>query len=398
MQYSVSKKLKVSLIILLGIVVVLGLVLIFKKISDNKKAQEKIIFENKGDEYWEDDSKLRSLLPIDSFTPPPPPPKMEKMKTAGCVADGVLNDYTSGTDGLIKLINRSNCYYLHRAIETWLEPPDFKEITKNIQKIQKVDIVYGMFIAEAIDTKANYYYDTGGRDFNFDKMCRDGSKNFWGEHTCKPTLSKKEYQRYVLNITKKAMDLGVQSFMFGEVFYQDYVSDPSIGTVIEKMRKYAALKGMKIVIGAQTNDIEDESYLRQFDFIEGGVGLNSNGTIEDGPCYSRWYKQEGDWCWALLWHDRFAKKANNVFTHLDWSGKRGDDMSTFALMSQNERARTLKYLDDYFTKRNVGFLMPISAILPKDNGGCHGRSERFYSADNKYSCKDEDAINSLLEQ
>jgi len=36
------------------------------------------------------------------------------------------------------------------------------------------------------------------------------------------------------------------------------------------------------------------------------------------------------------------------------------------------------------------------AVLPKENGGCHGKSKKFYSADNKYSCDDEDTINSLL--
>lgn len=348
------------------------------------------------DDLWEYDEKMEALLPVENFIPPSPP-HMQKMKRSGCIADGLLNGETDGTDGLIKLINRSNCYYLHRSIETWLQTPDFEEVKENMDRIEKKDVVYGMFIAEAIDTKTKYYYNLGGREFDFDKMCRPGSKNAWGEHTCKPSLEKKEYQRYILDITRKAMDLGVQSFMFGQVFYQDYISDPSVDEVLYKMRKYAKLKGLEIVIGAQTNDIEDESYLRQFDFIEGGVGLSMEGEIEDGPCYSRWWKKEGDWCWALLWHERYKSKANNVFAHLDWSGKMGDDMSNFARMSREERSETLKYLDDYFTKRDVGFLMPMLAVLPKENGGCHGKSKKFYSADNKYSCKDEDVINSLLD-
>jgi hypothetical protein len=397
MNYQYSKKIKVGSIILLVIVAILVLFFAFK-IADKKTPlfKDEIVAEDTTDEFWEIDENMEALLPVEIFVPPPPP-KMEKMKSSGCIADGLLNGEIDGTGGLIKLINRSNCYYLHRSIETWLAPPDFEEIEKNMALIEKEDVVYGMFIAEAIDTKADYYYNLGGRDFDFSKMCRSGSKNFWGEHTCKPSLAKKEYQRYVLDITRKAMDLGVQSFMFGQVFHQDYISDPSIGEVLEKMRKYAKLKGVEIVIGAQTNDIEDESYLRQFDFIEGGVGLNSDGTIESGPCYSRWWKKEGDWCWALLWHDKFKNKANNVFTHLDWSGKKGDDMSTFTLMSDEERARALKYLDNYFQKRDVGFLMPMLAVLPRDNGGCHGKSKKFYSADNKYSCDDEDVINDLLD-
>ncbi|MDX9912974.1 MAG: hypothetical protein RBS77_00115 [Candidatus Moranbacteria bacterium] len=397
MYYQDSRKLKIFLEILALVVVLLGLtIFLWQRSPDKGIGDEYITFENKGDEYWDDDLKMSTLLPVENVTPPPPPPQMEKMKSNGCVADGLLNGYVDGTGGSIDMINRSKCYYLHRSIETWLEPPDFQEIKENMQKIEKKEVVYGMFIAEAISTKSDYYYEIGERDFDFDKMCRSGSKNFWGEHTCKPSLAKKEYQRYVLDITKKAMDLGVQSFMFGQVFHQDYISDPSVGIVLEKMRRYADLKGMKIVIGAQTNDIEDESYLRQFDFIEGGVGLNTNGIIEGGPCYSRWWKQEGDWCWALLWHDKFKSKANNVFTHLDWSGKVGDDMSTFSLMTKEERANALKRLDSYFAQRDVGFLMPMVAVLPKENGGCHGKSKKFYSADNKYSCDDEDVINSLL--
>ena len=398
MYYQDSRKLKIFLEILALVVVLLGLtIFLWQRSPDKGIGDEYITFENKGDEYWDDDLKMSTLLPVENVTPPPPPPQMEKMKSNGCVADGLLNGYVDGTGGSIDMINRSKCYYLHRSIETWLEPPDFQEIKENMQKIEKKEVVYGMFIAEAISTKSDYYYEIGERDFDFDKMCRSGSKNFWGEHTCKPSLAKKEYQRYVLDITKKAMDLGVQSFMFGQVFHQDYISDPSVDIVLEKMRRYADLKGMKIVIGAQTNDIEDESYLRQFDFIEGGVGLNTNGIIEGGPCYSRWWKQEGDWCWALLWHDKFKSKANNVFTHLDWSGKVGDDMSTFSLMTKEERANALKRLDSYFAQRDVGFLMPMVAVLPKENGGCHGKSKKFYSADNKYSCDDEDVINSLLE-
>lgn len=365
-----------------------------KEISQIEPETEKM--EQAIDDLWEYDEKMEALLPVENFIPPSPP-DMQKMKRSGCIADGLLNGETDGTDGLIKLINRSNCYYLHRSIETWLQTPDFEEVKENMDRIEKKDVVYGMFIAEAIDTKTKYYYNLGGREFDFDKMCRSGSKNDWGEHTCKPSLEKKEYQRYILDITRKAMDLGVQSFMFGQVFYQDYISDPSVDEVLYKMRKYAKLKGLEIVIGAQTNDIEDESYLRQFDFIEGGVGLSMEGEIEDGPCYSRWWKKEGDWCWALLWHERYKSKANNVFAHLDWSGKMGDDMSNFARMSREERSETLKYLDDYFTKRDVGFLMPMLAVLPKENGGCHGKSKKFYSADNKYSCKDEDVINELLD-
>jgi hypothetical protein len=330
--------------------------------------------------------------------PPPPPPSLEKMKTHGCVADGFLSGYGGDTNSSIALVNRSQCYYLHRALETWLDPPDFKEARKIIEKVTKPNTVYGMFIAEAIDTHANFYYPDEERDFEFSEMCRNGSKNYWGEHTCKPSLEREEYRKYVTYITNEAMNMGIQSFLFGQVFYQDSsdLDNSYMPEIIRGMREHAEYLGLKIVIGAQTNDIEDEKYLRLFDYIEGGVGLGNDGSIEPGPCFSRWWSKPGDWCWALLWHPQFASKANNVFVHFDWSGKLGDDMSVFTRMDKDERAATLKRLHAYFTSRKVGFLMPMLATLHKDNGGCSGPKKRFYSASRKYSCQDEDVINDIL--
>lgn len=336
-----------------------------------------------------------SLWPI---LPPPPDPKMELIKSKGCVADGLLNGYGDDEKNAIAMINRSQCYYLHRALETWLEPPDFEKAYEVHRKITKPNTVYGMFIAEAIDTKAEYAYPAKDRNFDFKEMCRSGSRNDWGEHTCKPTLESAEYRKYLEYITERAMDLGVQVFLFGQVFYQD-ASDPDrsrMPEVIEEMREYAEFRGMKIVIGAQTNDIEDERYLRQFDFIEGGVGIDAEGNIEEGSCFSRWWKRPGDWCWALLWHPEYASKANHVLVHLDWSGKIGDDMGRFAQMDKATRSETLSRLHRYFMGKGVGFLMPMMARLHRDNDGCYGDDKHFYSASRKYSCGDEDVINEIL--
>jgi len=328
---------------------------------------------------------------------PPAPPDITRMKEQGCVFDGLLSEYGK-TSKLIKLAQRSDCYYYHRALETWLDVPDFERAQEIKESIGKKDVVYGMFIAEAIDVKEEYEYPIEFREFNFRKMCRKGSENYWGEHTCQPSLERSEYRRYVQHITREAMDIGIQSFMFGQVFYQDSVGSNRIEETIEDMRAYANLRGIDIVIGAQTNDIAKESYLRQFDFIEGGVGLHSSGKIEDGACFSRWWKKPGDWCWALLWHEQFASKANNVFIHLDWSGKRGDDMSTFARMNKSIRESTIRNLHAYFIDQDVGFLVPFFTPLPDGNGGCHGEKERYYSADNRYSCGDEDFLNALLKE
>ncbi len=332
--------------------------------------------------------------------PPKSPVSMDRIKNKGCVADGILSGW-SKTNKEVDMINRSECEYLHRAIETWLTAPDFEEIEEIMDKVDKDDeMIYGMFIAEAIDTKEDYYYPDGDRDFDFKKMCRPGSKNFWGEHTCKPSFESTEYRKYVRYITEQAIDLGVQSFLFGQIFYQETsdFSKPIAPEIIKEMKEYAALRGTTIVVGAQTNDITDEEYLQLFDYIEGGVGLRKNGTIENGPCFSRWWKKPGDWCWALLWHERFSSKANDVILHLDWSGKIGDDMSTFARMNKKDREKTLEYLYKYFTKKDMGFMMPMLTALPENNGGCYGSKKRYYSAGRKFSCDDEEAINEILEE
>lgn len=347
---------------------------------------------------WEKENEALTNIDGEEILPPPPPVNMELVKNKGCVADGFLSGYGGDINSSIALINRSECYYLHRALETWLEAPDFELARKIKGQVTKPNTVYGMFIAEAISTKENYFNPEKDRDFDFDDMCRKGSENDWGEHTCKPSLKREEYREYVDYITRRAMDMGVQVFMFGQVFYQDN-PDPEetkMPEVIADMRAYARERGMEIVIGAQTNDIEDEEYLKLFDFIEGGVGLGVNGSVESGPCFSRWYQKPGDWCWALLWHERFKDKANDVLVHFDWSGKIGDDMSVFTRMDKEERAETLTSLQKYFKKQEVGFLMPMLATLHQDNGGCRGKKKRFYSASRKYNCDDEEHVNTLL--
>lgn len=332
-------------------------------------------------------------------TQPPkawPVPDIKKMKTHGCVADGLLSGYNR-TSKDIKVARKSECYYFSRAIETWLDAPDFRKAQKIIDDIGRDDVFYGMFIAEALNKKENYVYYDGNRKFDFSEMCKKGSKNFWGEHTCKPSFEEEEYRAYIRQITREAMDMGIQVFLFGQIYHQEEdLDEPYAPIVIQEMREYAKNKNMHIIIGAQTNDIDDEEYLKLFDFVEGGVGLHVDGTVEDNACFSRWHDGNSGWCWALLWHDSFQSKARNVFVHLDWSGVKGDDMSTFSRMSTELRHQTLYNLYHKFNAQDVGFLMPIIAPLHKENGGCHGPKKRFYSPHMKYSCPDLDAINKIL--
>ncbi|MFZ5982551.1 MAG: hypothetical protein ACOYS2_03220 [Patescibacteria group bacterium] len=387
-------KQKKTILILVGLVILgifLGAFLWKKKLSENRR----FISEEKSQE--EERIEIKHYPKPEKE--PLPPPSMDILKKKGCVADGLFFGYKGKDNTALKMINRSECQYIHRAVETWLDPPDFEKVAERKKQIIKKDMVYGMFIAEAIDKKANYNYPAENREFEFDKMCRSGSDNFWGEHTCKPYFGKAEYRKYLRYITEQAIDNGIQVFMFGQVFYQENsnLDEPYAKDIIQEMREYAAWKGTSILVGAQTNSIENEKYLRLFDFIEGGVGLGDDGTVESGPCFSRWWNEtDGGWCWALLWHDKYAKKANNVLVHLDWSGVWGDDMSTFTRMDKQLRAKTLKYLYNHFRSQNVGFLMPMLTTVFKNNGGCYGDKARYYSADRNFSCQDEETINSIL--
>jgi hypothetical protein len=328
---------------------------------------------------------------VPSPKPPPPPVDMNRLKAQGCVADGLLTEYNPDQGEFISLINRSNCYYLHRAIETWREPPDFEVIEKNMAQVAKKDIVYGMFIAEAIGTKDGYKNEDTGYVFDFRKMCHDESLNEWGEHTCRPTFSSKEYQKYLEYITRKAIDLGVQSFTFGQIYMQESDTRNYAPRVVKDIRDYAKKKNVDVVIGAQTGSITDEKYLGLFDYIEGGVGINANGDIENGPCLST----RGS-CWALLWNKVYASKAKNVLLHLDWTGIKTDDLDIFARMKSGKRAATLRNLYGFFKQKNMGFLMPYFGVLDTTNGGCFGPKKRFYSPSDAYSCRDESTIGKIL--
>jgi hypothetical protein len=325
--------------------------------------------------------------------PKPQPVSMERLKKQGCVADGLLSEYNPDWDNFAALINRSNCYYLHRAVETWAKPPDFETVEFQMGQIAKKNIVYGMFLAEALDPGAEYFNNLENQKFDFGKMCREGSRGIWGPHTCQADFSSGEYRNYLSYITRRAIDLGIQSFTFGQIYRQESGDNDKnyAPKIVKDIRDYARKKKISVVIGAQTGAITDPDYLKLFDYIEGGVGIDGNGGIESGPCLSN----RGS-CWALLWHKNFSGQAKNVLLHLDWTGIKSDDLDIFARMDKIKREETLRNLYDYFREKNMGFLMPFFGVLDKNNGGCYGPKKRFYSPDMAYSCRDEDAINAIL--
>ena len=323
---------------------------------------------------------------------------MDRVKKKGCVWDGVFSGYGGDTDNSIVLLDRSECEYLHRSIETWAWPPDFNSVQANMNKVQRTNVIYSVNIAEAISTTATYYYPDESRDFNFAAMCAPGTTGKWGSNTCIPSLKTAEYRKYLKYITHKFIDMGVQDFAFGQIYLQEdtsqrtSISNPIAPSIALEMRQYAQSKGKEIIIGAQSNDISDESYLRNFDYIFGGVGEDASGNIENIACSSQW-----SGCWALLWNDAWALKANDVLLHFDWYSACTDDMDTFAHMSSATKEQFLRDKYAYFTQtKNMGFLMPFLAVLCGSGAGCYGPNVWAYSPDNRYSCKDEDIMNYMM--
>jgi hypothetical protein len=336
--------------------------------------------------------RARKPIPIKKIERPKPQPvSMSRLKNQGCVTDGLLSEYNPERENYIRLMNRSNCYYFHRAVETWMLPPDFETIEYAMGRMSKKDVVYGMFIAEALRDNAKYLNIEEGRNFDFGKMCQEGSEGVWGMHSCKADFGSAEYRDYLRYITRRAIDLGIQSFTFGQIYMQEGSGRERVGEIIKDMRAYAKKQKVNIVIGAQTGKITDRDYLSAFDYIEGGVGIDEAGNLPEGPCLTRW-----GGCWALLWHGSYSQNAKNVLLHLDWTGIKSDDLDIFARMDKETRAKTLRNLHDYFSSRNMGFLMPFFGVLDRENGGCYGPKKKFYSPDNQYRCQDEDTINEIL--
>ncbi len=337
---------------------------------------------------------LRIETQSDAAISPAQKALMATIRNQGCIADGFLSGYGGDPARTAALINRSQCLHLHRALETWLKPPDFKQADRARRLITKPGVTYGMFVAEAIPTKGTYQDPLTGRDLDFAKMCRAGSQGMWGEGTCKANFASPEYRAYVRSITRQGIDWGIQNILIGQIYFQDNpgLRNPIAPAVVKEIRDYAAEQGKTVVVGAQTGDIDNEQYLKLFDYIEGGMGIDARGQIESGPCFSYRAKQNKNWCWPLMWHPRFADRAHNVLLHLDWSGIPDDDMSIYARMDRATRAKTILELKRRFTDEKFGFLVPYLAIVYRNNGGCYGPNPEFYTPDNSFSCRDENLM------
>ncbi len=296
------------------------------------------------------------------------------------------------------MLDRSECAYLHRAIDSWDQPPDFSYVQESVSRVQGV---YGMFIAEAINVTARYYFPIEARYFDFEAMCGEGTVGSFGPGTCIPSLGTEEYRKYALFIAEEAIDLGVQDILFGQVYLQDtHLNETQ--RMLDLIRGYACSTGKTVLIGGQTNSIRDEAYLRNFDYVTGGLGLLPDGGIESANCSS----QYSGFCWALLWHDQWRSRVNNVLIVLDWAAYE-DEIHRFARLERLERAEVLNEAHTILSGMGVGFIMPFRVLLNDGShnttgaiDNCYGYNEWMYSPSSSYThvhgCRDEHAINSIL--
>ena len=314
---------------------------------------------------------------------------ISKVKYNGCIAAGLLNSSGYWTDS----INRSGCQYVHRALDTEWGLIDFAAAKSKMAQVTKSGMVYDMFISEGINTIRTYYYPDENRNFNFSAMCKSGTLGWWGANTCIPSYASDEYRKYLRYITRSAIDIGIQTFSFAQVYLGDNMSSPILPSIIDEIKQYAASKGKTVLVGGQTNNISDQNYLRKMDYVIGGLGENDQGVLETGSCSSKWTDSSNS-CWALLYNQPWLSYANNVIIHMDWDGRTNSDADTFAHMSSAARASFLQNTYSALKAKGAGFMLPYA--IPVVSGSVCGSSGGVYTPDNNGPCKDEDAINKIL--
>lgn len=314
---------------------------------------------------------------------------MARLKYQGCMFDGLLTDPVEGSYD--ELLTRSACASLPRAIETWANPPNFAHIKNRIDSIERrgKSYDYGIFIAEAVSLTKSYA-DENGRPFNFRAMCSPGTEGHWGAGTCVPNVDQEEYRRYVLFVTKRAIDIGVTNILFGQTGHQD--PRFQLAPVLTEIRRHAREQGRMVLIGQQPNGHQAQDYLRLFDYIVGPVyvGLDPDAS----PCASGTYPA----CQAILHNKTVVNRAHNLIVELDWASVLEDDTHKFARMTTAQRHAFLTEQAAKLRARGVGFTMPFRLWLTGDTSGqhCYGANPYNYSPDMNFGCPDEDVINQIL--
>ncbi len=147
-----------------------GIFLLWKaqKISDEISSIKPVMVQYQPREIEEPEEE--EIVPEKKFVPGNF--TMNSLKTRGCVADGILNGYGGKRKKMRELIDRSECVYLHRALETWLETPDFSKISQQMAQFEKSGLVFGMFLAEAVRRDKEYDSPKSGKEVDIGDMCK----------------------------------------------------------------------------------------------------------------------------------------------------------------------------------------------------------------------------------
>lgn len=334
---------------------------------------------------------------------------MSEIKNHGCVAASLLfgdKGYVPGGARFqqdVSMLAASPCRYLHGSIQTYNRPPIWDDIVARkgvVDASTSKTYVYSMAIAENVDTGAKYTDPTTGHTFDFLSMCPTPPAS--GLETCTPSFARPEYQDYVVSIVTKALEEGVQDFVFGQPFLtglETHLGQPN--NVLDRIAAAARNSGRVYVLGAQTNSNSNPDFLQKFDYIMGGLGITADGSIDQSDANSHCALSVPEFCYALLWDPFYVALANNVVISLDWASFPTDEMHRFARMSRKDR-QDLIYTE--FTRmRGIGgsgkvsLLLPYRAVIQTTHGDeCRDIDSDYYTPSMDGNCRDENAFALVL--
>jgi len=188
-----------------------------------------------------------------------------------------------------------------------------------------------------------------------------------------PDITNEDFQELMLGWAKRQIDCGVDAIWIDALFSQArglylYTKDldhPAVKKsyegaceVVRKIHQYGISKGKYIYVGTWASFVEFSYEPCDIDFV----------TIS--PTYKEIENKKLD---EKYWDDTITKirtKLPNttIFAFIDWGSAENSPIISFSQkLTPNEQKEMLRYMDNYFTKKNVIFIYPI-------HGGYLGKS------------------------
>ena len=321
-----------------------------------------------------------------------------EMKAHGCTWQQLVGDFSGQIDhgDAVSMLGRSNCVYLNRSLETWAHPLDANRLAQSQSDIQNIktatgkNYIFGMFVAESVQSSGLIFDPDENRYLDFSKMC---SPYLSGPASgqCYPNVDLPDYRSYVRYMTRHAMDLGVQDFIFGSVDQQDTLNFQSGSTfmqIFDEIRAYAKATGKEVTIGAQFNHGPNNSTLginmNYWDYEFAAVWPSADGGLDNEPG-NTWYE----------WNKPEVTSQTDVLVNLDWWGP-NDMISTYAGWDKVKRGNFAMIAYNTLRGRGQGYLMSYISPVNNQTSTCMGSGAMWYTASNNSPCQDEDYLNSLL--